>query len=58
MAVIINELEVVVEPAPEAGAEEAESTAAVGSTPRPLTPLDLADIFERRRRIDLRTWAH
>ena len=54
MSVVINELEVVV-PAPEAAAG-AQSGPAPGAPP--LTPLEVAELLERRARQELRLFAH
>jgi hypothetical protein len=53
MAVVINELEVVVAPVEGGGgAMQAPPPAP------PLTPLDIAELLERRARQALRTFAH
>ena len=60
MAVIINELEVVVE-APESEAAApgpAEAPPPLEGTLAALTPMDLVDLLEHRRHIELRLWAH
>jgi len=61
MAVIINELEVVVEApaaaAPAAGGAGAAPAGASASAPR-LAPRDLADVAERRLRHAARLFAH
>lgn len=60
MAVIINELEVVMETPPEVEATaDTVGTAPGGQSPMPqLTPLDISDVTQRQARIELRVWAH
>lgn len=60
MAVIINELEVVAEAPPEAEAPAASASQSVSETPNPpaLRPIDLADVLERRARLEWRVFAH
>jgi len=57
MSVIINELEVVVEPP--APAQPANSAAPpLTQSQIPLRPMDITDILERRSRSDWRLMAH
>lgn len=53
MPVVINEVEIVVEP---------ESPPLAGEGPRqappPMTPLEIAELLERRARTELRLFAH
>jgi hypothetical protein len=53
MPVVINELEVVVE-----SEEAAGSGRPAPSGPPPLTPLEIAELLERRARGELRLYAH
>jgi hypothetical protein len=52
MAVVINELEVVVEDAPASPGE------AQPGAPPPLSPLEMGELLERRARNALRLFAH
>ncbi len=56
MAVIINELEIVVESREEPAAEAPQPHPAAAAPP--LAPLDLSDVLDRRTRMDARTLAH
>ena len=53
MAVVINELEVVVEDAPSPSGGQAQPGA-----PPPLSPLEMGELLERRARNALRLFAH
>jgi hypothetical protein len=55
MPVVINDLEVVMESAPAPGAQP--QGAAPGAAPA-LTPLEIAELLERRARQELRLFAH
>jgi hypothetical protein len=57
MPVIVNELEVVVESPDGAGAAP-DAAPPAPATAAPLTPLALAEVLERRARIDARVLAH
>ena len=55
MAVIINELEVIVEPP---GSSKAPSPAPQTPEPKELRPVDVRDIEDRNRALWLRAYAH
>jgi hypothetical protein len=54
MAVIINEVEVIVERAPETSQGDPRAV----TTPPPLRPIDFSDIIERQLQAALRLHAH
>lgn len=57
MAVIINELEIVVEP-PDQEAPDAAATERPAPRPASIEPQDLIDFLERRSRLSERLLAH
>jgi hypothetical protein len=57
MAVIINELEIVVEP-PEEQPPDAAAPEGAAMAPARIEPMDLADFLERRARLMHRVVAH
>jgi hypothetical protein len=56
MTVVINELEVVVAPTPGPGEEGTQGPQTAAAAP--LTPVEIAELLERRTRQELRLFAH